>query len=574
VSIEIRYLLAFFSLACLAFCNTAHSQPTLNSDVLELPREVPPLPGPGESEVKLLVSRANVGPFHELLLAPVASWLKEGKLVVRVVRELSYDWTVNKSWQDATREEYGNFELDQNFRLIQKAPPKSYAALPFGFAADVNQDPDPVRQAYKILWNSVYAQSISQAVNYDMRVNWYGASSMLREAAGKLTRRTFLSPYEEPVAVTAAKETSPEATTEPPTELPAADTSPLSFGGEGDILTQEVLRFLYPSAVAGFSLVDWRYRGMNEDRSWIYSPVIERSRLVFEANRSDAILEGALTLDDIFVWSGRIEMTKAKVVGQKVLLLPFASLFEIPTKLENYPEQSFTRVTPGQIAASVQETKADGSTYVARGSQRTSDGSPVSMSWNYQTRQYVDAAPWMPSGAVFVPRKVWILEISSLNPYYQYGRQILVVDQESMLPFYKIVYTQQGKFHKTVVGSWSLAMTEDRSLIAPINTFTFAVDADFKKASSIHSTATWMFADPLKIPESLSKWFYIRNHEQKNKEPTNTESVEAMDVTVAETPVVNPNVAAPAVPASSGLPPANQAPTAPPVPVAEEFPND
>ena len=73
--------------------------------------------------------------------------------------------------------------------------------------------------------------------------------------------------------------------------------------------------------------------------------------------------------------------------------------------------------------------------------------------WNYEKRRFGrPVVAWQPVSIYFVPRRVWVLRLDILDPFYPSGHQVLVVDKESMLPSYKLSYDQSGAFQKISMG--------------------------------------------------------------------------------------------------------------------------
>ena len=497
---------------------------------LALPQDLPPLPEPKDISSSLIVSKKNAALFHELLLAPIASWLKENNFYMRVVRRAGYAWEFPVDWQKASSENSSSFSLEGSGIKNAEGSPAKLFGLPFGTAAQIDKDTDPKSKAYKILWNSRMQEMQSQDLLYGSVITWVGAQNALRRTTGVFYRRFYSEPHgvKKPPLVRSVTPTpvSPNSTTTSTTTTLAAPVAPevtLSFAGPGDVMQQEVLDYFSPSAVFGMASITWRYRGAEDDLVWLYSPVIGKSRQVFGANRSDPILGGVLTIDDLFCFSTKLQSVEAKVVGEKALLVPLPSL--TPLKLVMEPVLSapnaalLDRLTrrqlssvPGGDAGSI------GKALTVRGAFQREDGVTSSVQWNYDTREFPQGAPWIPTSVLFAPREVWILELSPLDPYYLAGRQILVVDKETMLPVYKVVYDRAGAYQKTVVSAWSRAISDDKKTSFPVNSFTLVVDKDGTHAMTVSAdyVRTFQGADNA-VSGIFAKLFDITAHEETKK---------------------------------------------------------
>jgi hypothetical protein len=437
-----------------------------------LPDSVPPIPEPGDKGARLWISKKNVSLFHEILLAPVASWLKDGKLIAPAVRHLYYQWELSPKWQEASKKNKSLFRLTETNDLVATSDNLAGLGYPFGLAGDLAEETDPIKRAYKILWNSSYAQVAVDRVSYEFELGWVGGRSLLRRASGIYMRAFDYLPSLQSESGGGESLSSSE-----------------SFSQPGDYIWKEALRFLSPPVVYGYSAVTWRQRGLDEDRFWMNSPVTERVRKMLGSNRGDTILGGALSFDDLFVWSGKIQNVNARVVDEKVILAPFTRLSIAEAAKERryvrYDERSDKEVPPP-----VEEGTIEVKTVYKR-----RNNIPVRALWNYETRQVPGGAPWAPSSISLVPRRVWILELSPRDPFYPTGKEILVIDKESMLPIYKVVYDRKGVYHKTVVGSWALAEEPEDAYRFPVLNFLLVVNQGNAPAAVFTTKNIQLFPD-------------------------------------------------------------------------------
>lgn len=437
-----------------------------------LPEGVPPLPSPRDRSGGLIVTSRNEVSFEDLLLAPVAVWLKEDRFVMRVVRNIDFSWKFAADWEEGSRKNSLLADLDPTGSVVWKEEPA--AAAPFGDAERVNTESDPERRAQKILWNIEYRQGAAKDTLYDLELVWMGAQNALRRASGLSYRRVFHSAAEQQNALPKAKVAAPVAEKGAPAEKAATVEPPSAPEQAGDLLRQELFHLYAPPVVYGYSQIGWRYRGVEDDRYWMHSPILGATRELLPSNRSDSILGSGLSLDDLSVWSAKPQTVHAKVVAEKVLLLPFSALNYYRTEMQP---------AAGLPSAKLGQTPADAalkpeSVLTARGFHQRSDGALAMVLWNSDTKQFAQFPPWVPTTVFFVPRKVWIIELAPKDPYYSVGREILIVDQESQLPFYKLVYDRFGEYRKTIIGSWGLAQARDGRVRFPFSTFVMAVDRD------------------------------------------------------------------------------------------------
>ncbi len=436
-----------------------------------LPIQVPTIPGPRDRAPALVLRRNNLHLFRDLLIAPLAAWIEADLFAARIVKEIDFDWRLSKEWEQKTKE--NTFSLTPEHAVSPALHVGS--GYPFGFANEVNKEIDPVRKAYKILWNVAAGDYVEPELMYDSELMWIGSNVLLRKSSAVLFRLFF------------------------PDE-PGSDDASAEKQGDTSYFFREVLQLYAPPVVAGFAHLSLRFLNATEDAVWIHSPVIGSTREVMSSNRGDGLLGGLLSAEDLLVWSSKIEGLDARVVDQKTLLVPFPSV--IPFVLESAPAR-------GGVAAiaSLEQKKTDAliddvspekeeSLLTARGSHQRFDASFSMTMWNFENRRFSNKAPWIPSTAYFIPRQVWIIEVQHRDPFRKMGREILVVDMESMRPVYKVVYDQYGEFHHLVMGGWSLAQSKDGMRSVPFASFVVSVSRSSRRATAFSTRFLKLFPDP------------------------------------------------------------------------------
>lgn len=449
----------------------------LRTPPIVLPPQTPTIPGPRDRAPALVLRRGNLHLFRDLLIAPLAAWIEADLFVVRVVKEIDFDWRLSESWEKAS--DAMSFQLTDEYEVTPEL--RKQSGYPFGFANRINQEVDPVKKAYKILWNIAAADSIEPELIYDAELMWIGSNALLRKSAAVLFRSYF------PKGVEPSEDSAKEAES-------------------GKQFFKEVLQLYAPPVVAGFAHVSLRYLDVTTDSVWIHSPVIDSSREILSSNRSDGLLGGILSAEDLLVWSSKVQGVDAKVVDQKTLLVPFPSV--TPFAIELAPArggvaaiatraQKKTEKQVVETAAAVEAAagESEEALLTARGSHQRFDGSFSTTMWNFENRRFANKAPWIPSTSYFVPRQVWIIEIQHRDPFRLMGREILVVDMESMRPVYKVVYDQYGEFHHLVMGAWSIAQSKDEARKIPFASFVVSVDRSSRKATAFSTRFVKIFPD-------------------------------------------------------------------------------
>jgi len=511
------------SLGLLSPTRDAGAQDEEEYSTVPLPPGIPVIPAPSEKDNVLFLTSKNELAFEDVLLAPLAAWLKEGKFAVRAVRSLDFGWKYSANWEDNSRRNVLEYDLAEDHSLILRNDDTPAVGLPFGTADDINQESDPVRKAYKILWNISYTEGIAEDVYYQLEFAWIGTQTLLRSSTAGLYRRTHLSS-----PVVTKKDETKDSPEEPKSFFP----------GSSDILRDEGLRLFYPPVVGGWTQILKRWRNAEQDQLWLYSPVTKLLRSLMPANRTDAILGGNMSADDIFVWSDKVQSVDARVVDQKVILVPFPAINYYRLDSSAFIEKTEPSLPVPQVPTELPPAKEDKGVkgepvYVVQGFHQRPDSSKAMVLWNHQSRQLPQLAPWVPTTASFIPRRVWIIEVSPKDPYSNYGREILMVDQESMLPVYKLVYDRIGEYRKTVLGGWGLARSKDGKLRVPFNAFVISVDQSNQTVNTLTTQSIQLFGQKEGRAGQVRTWLDLSKYphaEQKKAEPESAaEDEEATD---------------------------------------------
>ena len=507
-----------------------------------LPPGIPPIPGPRDRDSALLITQRNEKNFENIMLAPLAAWLKDGKFAMRAARSLDFNWTDDPAWEEQSKKNVSRYDFNPDFSLAYKSSETQSRGLPFGEAEDLGQESDPVRKAYKILWNIAYQEGVAGDLLYQTEIAWIGSQSVLRSAGGSYYRKLFFAPPLEKKPTVEKKEETKKNEVKKEDVAPPSEAK-IGFGGPEDLLSQDALRLLTPPSVAGFTQFGSRYRGPQEDVLWLYSPVLKLIRPLLPSNRSDGMLGGSLTYDDIFVWSNKITSVRARVLDQKVLLVPFPALsfykLDVVTQSQQPgAELSDSGLPPAKPAEGKPET-----TLLVKGYQHRGDGTDSMVLWNYQSRQLPQLAPWVPTTVTFVPRRVWIIELLPTDPYYGFGKEILIVDQELMLPVYKLVYDRIGEYRKTVIGGWGQAKSKDSKISFPFCAFVLAVDQTSQGVTSMTTQQVQTFVgretrSAIAIKNWLDPTKYRGGQKEEKKEEGKRGKAEEQD---SEAPATRPD---------------------------------
>lgn len=458
---------------------------------------IPSLPSVKESANELYLTARNFAPYQDYLLAPMATWLKDGKFVMRAAKDTGFGWRYSTRWQAESAGNPALVRVTSTGGLSCTTAAHPTFGFPFGEAESIDKEAEPSKRAAKILWNLEYLTGVNADLLSSLELGWFGEKKLARKAEGIFYRQFFFDPA-------------------PRTEGAA------EYLGNDDVTMKEYLSFYAPPVVFGFAAVSWRYRGSREDDVWIYSPVLGRSRKVYEANRADALLDGLLTLEDFFVWSARPESVSAEVVDEKTLFVPFLASDPVPLQTERSSTDPSSEVLEGVLTG--------------LGPYKRMDGKSTSVVWNYESSKFLQLPPWLPSSAVFVPRKTWILELSPRDPFSLLGRQVLVVDKETMLPVYKVVYDRKGLYTRFVIGGWLLAVSEKDQIRLPFCGMTLAVDRNGSAATAATILYVRTFGGKTSpLATKVQQLLDIRAHEKRNEQAAAASHSSSKGSSISET---------------------------------------
>ncbi|MFM1847381.1 MAG: hypothetical protein RL417_855 [Pseudomonadota bacterium] len=386
--------------------------PRAEGSKVELPEGVPLLPESSKGS-PIVVSATNLNAWKALVVPELLSAVKNGDLSISARRELGYFWRIDDEWEGASyRNAAANKLALVSGSTTLRADIGVNGGYPFGAEPEMLKESDPSLLGARIVWN---AQSVwwgQGSVESDFDLTWIKEGRPTRILRGQIVR-----------------------------------AYPATLGIEGGSqLFRELLTLTTPEPLKRLAWLTFRFRGGDEDVVWFYSPALQKARQLTGSNRSDVLARGATAVDDLLVWSGKAELIEAVADRSAVGFAPFAD-----TEL-------------GQLAP-----HGEGCFGVTQ-RELGEEGSPSKVS------PALAGGPEVLGDAVFVPRRLWRVELTSSDPYSHYGRQVLYVDKVSMLPVYKFVYDRSGHLWKTVIGVFGLGVTADRKVKRPYASAQVVID--------------------------------------------------------------------------------------------------
>jgi len=506
-------------------------------------RGVKALPRPDSRDPILQIDKNNLNEFKPSLVKPISDWIQNELIVLNASGSTEFQWSLGYNWNRHSLNNLRKVKLSKDGSLGGAF--KLEGGFPFGRYEQVDKISDPAEKARRVVWNSYAAQSAVRDSLYDFTIDWVGYQSSMRNAKALFYRRSF------PLAVGV--------------EVGARVPSKLEF-----------LSFYQPSVILGYATTLASYLGQEKDSYWHFSPVVAGKRQLLPANRSDSLINSKLALDDFFVWSGQPESFDVDLLGERLMLMPVASLTHLPTQVENMSWQSLPLASqdngssaageagsvPGSDSASLVEgtpvfsqTKTDSEKVLKVAKE---DSKSSLMSWGFQEGARSGFAAWRPSGGNFVLRDVWIVRLSPRDPNYLYGRQVVFFDKESSLPLMKLAYGQSGTLNKIVMGFWGFTEADENKRSFPVLAGLLASDPESRSATIWRTQSMTLFnSKQSKILPKLRRALDIDFHLRLNgvePEPNFPEEEEESENIPKPVGVAPPSSRLPTSLPSTGLP--------------------
>jgi hypothetical protein len=196
---------------------------------------------------------------------------------------------------------------------------------------------------------------------------------------------------------------------------------------------REKISALSPQPLLGLTWLTLRFLGSVNDYMWAASPINGQVRQMTGSNRADSIFTGAFSPDDLFVWSGKVEGVEPTSVRLVKMLVPVVE------------GNSTAQPTNNGICGVTDFTKS----------------SPIDL--NLATERFANLPGWIPTNVRMTLRALWRIEMMSRDPFSLDARQTLYVDADTMLPVYRVVWEQDGRMRKFIMGIVGKVPTNERN---------------------------------------------------------------------------------------------------------------
>lgn len=226
----------------------------------------------------------------------------------------------------------------------------------------------------------------------------------------------------------------------------------------------------FPFELRGTVSMSWDYLDEKESVAFAYAASIRRARRTSAASRSNPFLGSDMCSDDGGSWGGRNSSMEWKLVGEQTILVPVTS-----TNKEIIPQNP------------------DGKSF---------DRKYFNFKPGYSDPTW-KGAPWAVLNLKWVRRPVWIVEAMPKDPYYNYGKQILFVDKDNFVAYYKIIYDRAGLYWKTITTVYRYLNAPSIQWVMTQPEMYMAIDDRTNHATHAmlvqYGNAPWYFQPPLDV---------------------------------------------------------------------------
>jgi hypothetical protein len=325
----------------------------------------------------------------------------------------------------------GKFSVNAEGFLVDNST-HTYPAFLYGYPFP-QLDPKDPQAAVKVMYNFSYTLMQPDDLDRSANLHWLTPSTLERYVEFEGQILFYGSRFSGPIE-------NPDAT-----------------------LRKLIIAGVSPHDVVGVVTLEWTYLDPQQWNSlWTYVPGLRRARQRPPANGSDGLFGSDLAHDDPYLFSGKIQYFTWKFVGIQEALVPYT--LPNPKPLQRTPQ--------GYAFGSL----------------------PNFLALGWETKGWTGDS-WWPANYTLVKRPVWVIEATAKDPQYAYGRQVLWIDKDLYVGYYKEAYDKGGRLWRTQVGSVSVGRSAagDFSLAQP--DFTLSVDEQRN-----HATVEL----PLKQPERVT----------------------------------------------------------------------
>lgn len=327
--------------------------------------------------------------------------------------------TWGSKFKAATEANAGKFEVDAAGSLTAKA---TSVVPPFLYGYPFPQiDAKDPQAAAKVIYNFSYTLMQADDVERSSSLHWVGPNAAQNHIEFQTQLLFQGSRFSGPIA-------NPDMT-----------------------LRKGIIAGISPAEVYGVTILEWVYLDPQRWNSlWTYVPELRRVRQLPPADGSDSLFGSDLAHDDPYLFSGKMQYFTWKLVGTQDALVPYVSTNPQPLRREN------------------------------KGYGLEEQKDPPVMGWE---KEGWKGKAWWPTTLQLVKRPVWVIEATAKDPKYAYGRQVMWIDRELYIAYYKETYNRAGQLWRVLLNAVTIARTPEGDLSLAQPDLTLSVDELLSRAT-------------------------------------------------------------------------------------------
>lgn len=318
----------------------------------------------------------------------------------------------SSKFKAASEANAGKFSIDADDSLIANET-KAYPDFLYGYPFP-QIDPKDLQAAAKAIYNFSY--TLMQADDTERRstLNWITPTAFERRAEFVGQLLFYGSRFSGPIA-------NPDAA-----------------------LRKNIIAGFSPVEIFGVVTLEWVYLDPKKWNSlWAYVPELRRVRTLPAFGGSEDLFGSDLVHDDPYLFSGKVQYFTWKLIGVQDALVPYAMPNPKPLR----------RADKGYTLDSQQD--------------------PLVLGWE---KNGWKGNAWWPTNYNLVKRPVWVIEATAKDPEYTYRRQVLWIDRELYVAYYKEAYNRAGQMWRMLLNSVSIARTQEGDFSLAQPDFMLSVD--------------------------------------------------------------------------------------------------
>lgn len=216
-------------------------------------------------------------------------------------------------------------------------------------------------------------------------------------------------------------------------------------------LRKGIIAGVAPAEVARVIILEWVHLDPQRWNSlWTYIPEFRKVRLAPPADGSESLFGSDLAHDDLYLFSGKVQYFTWKLLGVQEALVP--STLPNPKPLRR-GERGYLLEMPTDL---------------------------LGMGW--EQKGWTGKA-WWPTKCQLVKRPVWVVEATAKDAEYAYSRQVLWIDQELSIAYYKEAYNRAGQLWRMLLSAVTVVRTPEGDFSLAQPDFTLSVDEQQNRAT-------------------------------------------------------------------------------------------